>query len=97
MKCAIAQVMDTTGAGDCFTGAYAVAILEGKKPEEALTFAGVSPPLSCMLKPLLGHSGALFWALECTHNGPPQCELVRLLDRLGLLHVWVAMLGLGVC
>ena len=61
MKCAIAQVMDTTGAGDCFTGAYAVAILEGKKPEEALTFAGVSPPLSCMLKPLLGHSGALFW------------------------------------
>ena len=35
------QVVDTTGAGDCFTGAYAVAILEGKKPEEALTFAGV--------------------------------------------------------
>ncbi len=46
------QVVDTTGAGDCFTGAYAVAILEGKKPEEALTFAGVSPALSCMLTPL---------------------------------------------
>ena len=34
------QVVDTTGAGDCFTGAYAVAVLEGKTAEEALNFAG---------------------------------------------------------
>ena len=34
------QVVDTTGAGDCFTGAYAVAVLEGKTAEEALRFAG---------------------------------------------------------
>ena len=47
---ALAQVVDTTGAGDCFTGAYAVAILEGKKPEEALTFAG-------MFASLLMHTG----------------------------------------
>ena len=38
--CTVVQVVDTTGAGDCFTGAYAVAILEGKKPEDALNFAG---------------------------------------------------------
>ena len=36
----VVQVVDTTGAGDCFTGAYAVAILEGKKSEDALNFAG---------------------------------------------------------
>ena len=34
------QVVDTTGAGDCFTGAVAVALLEGKSEQEALRFAG---------------------------------------------------------
>ena len=33
------QVTDTTAAGDCFVGAFTVALTEGKKPEEALTFA----------------------------------------------------------
>jgi len=36
------QVVDTTGAGDCYTGAYAVATLEGLEPSEALRFAGLS-------------------------------------------------------
>lgn len=34
------QVVDTTGAGDCFTGAVAVGILEGKSYQEAMKFAG---------------------------------------------------------
>ena len=34
------QVVDTTAAGDSFTSAYVVGILEGKTPEEALSFAG---------------------------------------------------------
>ena len=34
------QVVDTTGAGDCFTGAVAVALLEGMSEQEALRFAG---------------------------------------------------------
>ena len=33
------ELVDTTGAGDSFTGAYAVAILEGKSQKEALEFA----------------------------------------------------------
>ena len=33
------QAIDTTAAGDCFVGAFTVALTEGKKPEEALTFA----------------------------------------------------------
>ena len=34
------QVVDTTGAGDCFTGAIAVGILEGKSYQDAMKFAG---------------------------------------------------------
>lgn len=36
----VMQVADTTGAGDCFTGAVAVGILEGKSYQEAMKFAG---------------------------------------------------------
>ncbi len=36
------QVVDTTGAGDCFTAAYAVAVLEGKAGAEALRFASAA-------------------------------------------------------
>ncbi|CAK0752448.1 hypothetical protein CVIRNUC_002147 [Coccomyxa viridis] len=44
------KVVDTTGAGDCFTGAYAVGILEGKAPEEALKFAAAASAL-CVGRP----------------------------------------------
>lgn len=33
------KLVDTTGAGDCFTGAFAVKMLEGASYKEALTFA----------------------------------------------------------
>jgi len=33
------HLVDTTGAGDCFTGAFAVKLSQGGSPEEALTFA----------------------------------------------------------
>jgi bifunctional ADP-heptose synthase (sugar kinase/adenylyltransferase) len=36
------HVVDTTGAGDCFTAAYAVATLEGKAPRDALLFASAA-------------------------------------------------------
>ena len=41
--CVIGQVVDTTGAGDCFTAAYAVAVLEGQPQRAALRFAGRCP------------------------------------------------------
>ena len=34
------QVVDTTGAGDCFTASFAVAVLEGQPQRAALRFAG---------------------------------------------------------
>ncbi len=42
---AVLNVEDTTGAGDCFTGAYAVAMLEGKSDAEAMEWAGIAASL----------------------------------------------------
>ena len=36
------KVQDTTGAGDCFTAAYAVATLEGLQPQPAMQFAAAA-------------------------------------------------------
>ena len=37
-----AEVVDTTGAGDAFTAAYAVAIVEGAPPEQAARFGAAA-------------------------------------------------------
>ncbi len=58
MTCGVHQVVDTTGAGDCYTAAFAVAQLQGKSPQAALHFAGLSlTPLlliSCNVLPASG-------------------------------------------
>ncbi|GMH33759.1 hypothetical protein BSKO_01593 [Bryopsis sp. KO-2023] len=38
----VPNVVDTTGAGDCFTAAYAVGILEGRSPQDAMQLAGAA-------------------------------------------------------
>jgi ribokinase len=40
------RVIDTTGAGDCFVGALAAALLEGRPVGEAVTFANTAASLS---------------------------------------------------
>lgn len=40
------KVIDTTGAGDTFTAAFAVALVEGKSKKECLEFAGMLPYLT---------------------------------------------------
>src|SRR5690606_37451760 len=37
-----ADVVDTTGAGDCFTASYAVALVEGRPPQDRLHFASAA-------------------------------------------------------
>lgn len=40
------EMMDATGAGDCFVAAFISALLEGKSEEEALNFASLSATIS---------------------------------------------------
>lgn len=46
----VEKVVDTTGAGDTFTAAYAVALLEGNSQQAALKFAAAAGAL-CVQKP----------------------------------------------
>ncbi len=39
---AVERVVDTTGAGDCFTAAFVVATLSGLSPTDALKFAAAA-------------------------------------------------------
>jgi sugar/nucleoside kinase (ribokinase family) len=41
------EVIDTTGAGDVFHGAYLVALLEGWPPQKCLAFASATAALKC--------------------------------------------------
>lgn len=43
-------VVDTTGAGDCYTAAFAVATLEGLPPQEAMRFASAAASI-CVRRP----------------------------------------------
>jgi ribokinase len=40
------EAVDTVGAGDCFNGAFAVAMMEGKDPWEAARFASAAAAIS---------------------------------------------------
>jgi len=44
------KIVDTTGAGDCFRGAFAVAQAEGKSPKESLRFATAASALCIQVK-----------------------------------------------
>lgn len=44
------RVLDTTGAGDTFTAAFAVALVEGKSKEECLRFAAAAASLCVQVK-----------------------------------------------
>jgi sugar/nucleoside kinase (ribokinase family) len=40
------RAVDTTGAGDCFHGAYAFALMEGKSPADAALYANAAAAIS---------------------------------------------------
>lgn len=42
---AVAAVVDTTGAGDCFTAAFCAATLRGLPPAEAMRYASAAAAL----------------------------------------------------
>eukprot|EP00803_Ostreobium_quekettii_P009810 evm.model.scf_788EXC.4 EVM.evm.TU.scf_788EXC.4 scf_788EXC:36542-42083(+) len=46
----VAKVVDTTGAGDCFTAAFVVALLEGSDPKEAMEFATLAASICIQRK-----------------------------------------------
>lgn len=46
----VTEVVDTTGAGDCFNGSFASALVNGLKIEEALKFANLAASISIRKK-----------------------------------------------
>ena len=48
------DVVDTTGAGDVFRGAFIVALLRGEAPDAILRFANAAAALSCTKAGALG-------------------------------------------
>ncbi|TVS03201.1 MAG: ribokinase [Rhodobacteraceae bacterium] len=62
------DVMDTTGAGDCFTGALAAALDAGSAPEEAMRFASAAAALQVGC---VGTAGAM----------PRRAEILALIDE----------------
>ncbi|XP_006348341.1 ribokinase [Solanum tuberosum] len=62
-----AKVIDTTGAGDTFTAAFAVALVEGKSKEECLRFAAAAASLCVQVKgaiPSMPEKRAVFNLLQ---------------------------------
>lgn len=57
----IGVVEDTTGAGDCFTGAYAAAVLQGRDQQAALHFASTAAGFSVCHK---GAMSSMPWLKE---------------------------------
>jgi ribokinase len=64
----VVPVVDTTGAGDCFTGALAVALTEGQSLAQAVHFANAAAALSVQV---LGASASL----------PTRAAILRLLEQ----------------
>ena len=55
------KAVDTTAAGDCFNGAFAVALSEGKSPAEAVAFANRAASISVTRE---GAQASLPWRKE---------------------------------
>ncbi|KAH9615922.1 hypothetical protein KSS87_016208 [Heliosperma pusillum] len=72
------KVVDTTGAGDTFTAAFAVALVEGKSKKECLRFAAAAASLCVQVKgaiPSMPHRDAVLNLLRqspmSSHPTPP--------------------------
>lgn len=64
------QVVDTTGAGDCFTGALAAALSMGALPEDAMQFAAAAAAIQ------VSRPGT-------AHAMPTRAEIEALIDKRG--------------
>ena len=55
------EAIDTVGAGDCFNGAFAAALLEGKDPFAAARFANAASAISVTRR---GAQASMPWRAE---------------------------------
>lgn len=72
------KVVDTTGAGDTFTAAYAVALIERHSPADALRFAGT-------LSLQVTHAFELFISLSSLQSYHYTGEILLICKVCGLL------------
>lgn len=67
--CQVARVVDTTGAGDCFTGAFAVGLMEGRSYLEAMQFASAAAAVCVQRKGAMPSLPTRSEALEALGGG----------------------------
>ncbi|KAG0575703.1 hypothetical protein M758_5G026600 [Ceratodon purpureus] len=77
-------VVDTTGAGDTFTAAYTVALIESQTPAEALRFAAASASLCVRTKGTIPSMPERKAVLQLLKEHPVAAESLSMSDEEGL-------------
>lgn len=80
------KVVDTTGAGDTFTAAYAVALIERHSPADALRFAGT---LSLQVTHAFELFISFYLLLQATIILVRYCSFVRYVAYYGHFHRYI--------
>ena len=79
---AVTNIVDTTAAGDCFRGAFAVALLEGRNEQYAMQFATNAASLCIQTRGAIPSIPTRQDVLFLPNPMPPQMQVMARRDSL---------------